>query len=322
MKPALLVATKGWDPESWAERLRALLPGRPVLATERGGLYPGPDGDLSDVRYVLAWKPQQATIDRLPTLTVIFSLGAGVDHVFALPRLPDVPVVRIVDDDLTGRMTEYVVWQVLDHLRRGPFYRQRQAERRWKETRNPAARELTVGLMGVGVMGRAAADLLIRLGFKVRGWTRSTKDASGVELFSGPEQLDAFLGGTDILVSLLPLTGETRGLVDAALLRKLRASGPLGGPVFINAGRGGTHVEADITAALADGTLAGASLDVFEEEPLAADSLLWGFNSLTITPHVAAVSDPPALARQIADQIEAFERGEPLRHRVHRERGY
>ncbi len=322
MKPALLVATKGWDPESWAERFRALLPGRTILATERGGIYPGPDDRLADVRYILAWKPQQATIDRLPALEVIFSLGAGVDHIFALPRLPDVPVVRIVDDDLTGRMTEYVVWQVLDHLRRGPFYRHRQAERRWKETRNPAAREVTVGLMGVGVMGRAAADVLLKLGFKVRGWTRSPGEAPGVELFSGPEHLDAFLAGTDILVSLLPLTRETRGLVDASLLRKLRASGPLGGPVFVNAGRGGTHVEADIAAALADGTLAGASLDVFGEEPLAAESPLWGHANLTITPHVAAVSDPPALARQIAEQIEAFERGEPLRHRVDRERGY
>jgi glyoxylate/hydroxypyruvate reductase A len=141
-------------------------------------------------------------------------------------------------------------------------------------------------------------------------------------MFVGPGGLDAFLAGTDILVSLLPLTPETRGLVDRGLLGKLRRNGPLGGPIFINAGRGGTHVEADLAEALKDGTLAGASLDVFEAEPLPPDSPLWELDNLVITPHVAAVSEPAALARQIARQIRAFERGEPLRNRVDPERGY
>ena len=145
---------------------------------------------------------------------------------------------------------------------------------------------------------------------------------SGFESFAGADGLDAFLAGTDILVSLLPLTPETRQIVDLKLLKKLRRTGPLGGPVFINAGRGGTHVEADIMTALRDGTLAGASLDVFEQEPLPPESPLWDFDTVTITPHVAAVSDPVALARQIAEQIEAFERGEPLSNCVDRKRGY
>jgi glyoxylate/hydroxypyruvate reductase A len=171
-------------------------------------------------------------------------------------------------------------------------------------------------------MGSAAAEILLLLGFRLRGWTRTPKAASGVEMFSGPEGLDPFLAGTDVLVSLLPLTAETRGLVDGALLKKLSRSGPLGGPIFINAGRGGTHVEADLAEAMKDGTLAGASLDVFHQEPLAADSPLWDFDDLIITPHVAAVSDPPALAAQIAEQINAYERGEPLRNRVDPGRGY
>ncbi len=322
MKPALLVATTGWDAEGWARSIRALLPDRTVLCTERSGVYPGSDDELKGVRYVLAWKPRQETLERLPALAAIFSLGAGVDHLLELAGLPDVPIVRIVDPDLTGRMTEYVVWQVLHHLRRGPAYRLQQTEHRWADLEQPAARDVTVGIMGLGVIGADAADVLLRIGFKVRGWTRTLKEAPGIELFSGTDRLASFLAGTDILVSLLPLTPDTHGLVDRDLLGKLRRDGPLGGPVFINAGRGGTHVEADLVRALKDGTLVGASLDVFEKEPLAADSPLWDLNNVVTTPHVAGVSDALALGGHIAEQIEAFERGEPLRNLVDPERGY
>jgi len=322
MKPGVLVATRVWDPEEWAGFIRPLLPGRPLLTTDRKGLFHGADEDLSGVHYALVWKPLQETLERLPDLRAIFSLGAGVDHIFSLPRLPPVPIARIVADDLTQRMTEYVVWQVLDHLRRGPIFRGYQREHLWREPSHPVAADVTVGIMGLGVMGKSAADALLRLGFRLRGWSRSRHDLSGVETFAGTSELDAFLAGTDILVVLLPLTPETRHIIDRALLSRLRKTGPLGGPVLINAGRGGLQNEADIIAALRDGTLAGASLDVFEEEPLSAESPLWDFPNVTITPHVAAVSDAKALARQIAGQIEAFERGEPLRNCVDRERGY
>ncbi len=293
-----------------------------MLSTGRDGVYRGTDEELGEVRYVLVWKPKQETLDRLPGLRVIFSLGAGVDHVFAVPRLPQVPVVRMVDPDLTRRMTEYVVWQVLDHQRLGPVYRRHQRKHLWRDVDPPAARDVTVGLMGLGIMGTSAAEALLRLGFRVRGWARSKKTIAGVETFAGADGLEPFLSGTDILVSLLPLTPDTRHFIDLRLLRKLRREGPLGGPILINAGRGGLQVEADIVAALKDGTLAGASLDVFEEEPLSAESPLWDFDRVTVTPHVAAVSDPAALARQIADQIEALERGEPLINCVDPKRGY
>jgi glyoxylate/hydroxypyruvate reductase A len=320
--PTLLVATRGWNPEHWAERIRAFLPDRPILCTDRHGAYEGADGALPEVSYVLTWKPRQELIDQLTGLRAIFSLGAGVDHILTLPRLPDVPIVRIVDRGLTSRMTEYVVWQVLHHLRRGAVYARHQRQHLWHEVEQPAADEVTVGLMGFGVMGSDAAEVLGRLGFPLRAWTRSPKTAPGIEMFHGPEGLDAFLAGTDILVSLLPLTPETKGLIDWKLLRRLRRGGALGGPVLINAGRGGSHVEADILEALRDGTLAGASLDVFQSEPLAKDSPLWDFENVVITPHLAAVSDPQALAGQIAEQILAFERGEPLRNRVDPARGY
>jgi glyoxylate/hydroxypyruvate reductase A len=308
--------------ESWARRIRPLLTAHPVLCTDRKGVFAGTDAELAPVHYLLAWKPRQELFDRLPALRVVFSLGAGVDHIFSLERLPDAPVVRIVDRDLTARMTEYVVWQVLHHLRRGATYARHQRERLWRELDQPAAKHMTVGLMGLGVMGCDAAEVLLRLGFPVRGWSRSAKGLPGVEVFHGADGLDAFLAGTDILVALLPLTPETRGILDKQVFGKLRRDGALGGPVLINAGRGGSQVESDIAEALRDGTLVGASLDVFEREPLPADSPLWAFENLTITPHLAAVSDPNALADQIAGQIEAFERGEPLKNRVDRRRGY
>jgi len=233
-----------------------------------------------------------------------------------------VAIVRIVDPDLTARMSEYVAWQCLHHLRRGFEYNRQQAARVWDDLPQPAAREVTVGIMGLGILGADAADVLRRIRFAVRGWSRTPKTLDGVECFSGASGLDAFLGGTDILVVLVPLTKDTRGLVDGALLKKLRRDGALGGPVLINAARGGVHVEADVVDALADGTLLGASLDVFEKEPLPPESPLWGCDNLLITPHVAAVSDPAALSGQLAAQIRAFERGEPLRNRVDRSRGY
>jgi glyoxylate/hydroxypyruvate reductase len=322
VKPAVLIATTGWDVESWARRVRAALPEHTILCAERDGSYRGSSAALEEVGYVLAWKPRQDLLDSLPELRVLFSLGAGVDHLFALERLPQVPVVRIVDRDLTARMTEYVTWQVLHHLRQGLSYAELKQAGIWRHLDQPPARHVSVGIMGLGVMGCDAAEVLLRLGFQVRGWSRTEKRLEGVETFHGPEQLEAFLAGTDILVALLPLTAETRGLIDLLLLRKLRRDGPLGGPVLINAGRGGSQVEADIAQALSDGTLRGASLDVFETEPLPPDSPLWALPNLVITPHAAADSNPEALAAQVAGQILAYERGEPLRNVVDPARGY
>jgi glyoxylate/hydroxypyruvate reductase A len=259
----------------------------------------------------------------LPSLRVVFSLGAGVDHIFALSRLPDVPIVRIVDRDLTARMTEYVVWQVLDHLRLGSTFRRQQAQHIWHDPDcHPSARNVAVGIMGLGVMGESAAGALRPFGLPLRGWSRTPRTIAGVETFFGADGLAPFLAGTDILVVVLPLTAETRGILNLDLLRGLKRGGALGGPVLINAGRGGLHVEADVIRALDEGILAGASLDVFETEPLPSESPLWNRGNVTITPHVAAVSDPEALVVQIAEQIEAFERGEPLRNRVDPKRGY
>ena len=320
MKTAL-VAVKGWDPDAWAKRIAELLPDHRVLQTGRNGEYGG-QAPLSEVSYLLAWKPPAVLLPRLTGLEAIFSLGAGVDHIVGLGALPDVPIARIVDPDMTSRMCEYVVWQVMQHHRQGPGYARLQAAHCWKELGHPVAGDITVGMMGTGVLGQSAAALLRPIGFRTIGWSRTPKSIPGMECFHGETGLTTFLGQTDILVALLPLTPETRGILNADLISRLKQDGPLGGPVLINAGRGGSQVDADIADALENGVLAGASLDVFQSEPLPDDSPLWDAPNLIITPHVAAVSSPHTLSIQIADQIRAFERGEPLINLVDVSRGY
>ncbi len=285
------------------------------------------EGELSDeqracIRYAAVWAPEVGLLASLPNLEVIFSSGAGVDHVFADPQLPDQPLVRFVDPDLTGRMVEWVVLQCLMHLRQQRRYNANQRERRWHETPQPAAGQVCVGIMGFGELGQASARALSELGFQLRAWSRSPKVVDGVVSFHGDDQLNEFLAGTDFLVSLLPHTAETTGILNKTLFSKLRRDHVTVGPVFINAGRGKTQIEDDIVAALEDKTLAGVSLDVFETEPLSSDSPLWGFENAILTPHNAAVSDANALANYVAGQIKRYEAGQSLENVVDRNRGY
>ena len=282
-------------------------------------------GNPTDIRYALAWWPQPGLLKSLPNLQLIVSVGAGVDHLYSDPDLPDVPIVRFVDPDLTGRMVEYVALHVLYHHRRMSEFRELQARKVWKYLPEPAAHEVRVGLMGLGVLGSAAADALKTFGYQVRGWSRSRKSLAGVACHAGEGELDAFLAETDILAVLLPLTPQTRGTIDRALIAKLSRRGRderLPGPVLINAGRGGLQVDADILAALEAGELYAASLDVFEAEPLPHSSPLWSHPRVVVTPHNAAESAPAAIVRYALRQIAALRRGEPLQNLVDRGRGY
>ncbi len=313
---SFLVAMRGWHEPDWLERFQRLMPGRTVVLARDSF-------DPAAIDYVACWRHEPGSLARLPNVKALFSLGAGVDHLVGDRNLPPAPIVRVVDPDLTHRMTEWVVWQCLDWLRQGKTYRRQQAASEWIDDRDqPSAGDVRVGVMGLGVLGLDAVGALQRLRFDVAGWSRSPKMIDGVPAFSGEAGLAAFLARTDILVVLLPLTEATRGILDAALFAGLARDGRLGGPVVINGGRGGLQAEADILAALDAGTLLGASLDVFETEPLPATSRLWLHPAVTITPHNAAMSAPDAVAAAIADQIRDFERGLPLRNVVDRTRGY
>jgi glyoxylate/hydroxypyruvate reductase A len=313
---ALLLAITGWQPQAWLERFRALAPERDIR------LWPDHAGEPADVAYVCAWKAPSGLLAGFPNVKAIFSLGAGVDHLLTDPSLPDVPIGRIVDPNLTGRMTEYVVLHVLMHHRRVRLYDRQQRERLWRDHRQPAASDVAVGVMGLGVLGRAAAEALRRLGFRVAGWSRSKRSVEGVDAYNGAQGLADFLARTEILVCLLPHTPATEGMLDLALFRRLKRDGALGGAYLINAGRGKLQVDADILDALDEGALAGATLDVFSTEPLAPGSPLWSHPNVTITPHNAAESDPDALAAYVLEQIARFECGLPLENVVDRKRGY
>jgi glyoxylate/hydroxypyruvate reductase A len=303
-------------PESWLSSLAAELPGRFVHVL-------GEDFDKASIRYAATWWHPKGSLSDLPNLAVIFSLGAGVDHVFADPSLPKVPVARIVDPDLTQRMSEWVMMHVLLHHRGQKAIDRQQAEKAWYEDPDqPAAKDVRVGVMGMGELGADAAKKLASMGFQVAGWSSKRKDIPGITSYAGESERDAFLARTDILVVLLPHTRATHGVINADLLSKLARDGHPGGPFLLNAGRGGLQVEADILAALDSGVLKGASLDVFETEPLPAGSPLWGHPRVYVSPHVAAISHVNAISSSIARQIERLEAGGELEHVVERERGY
>ncbi|BCP56180.1 glyoxylate/hydroxypyruvate reductase A [Kaistia sp. 32K] len=312
--PGVLIASGNWAPGPWAVPF-AGEPERPLA------IWPDVP-DRAAIHYVLAWRPPAEAFADLPNLKAVFSLGAGVDHVVGNEALPDVPIVRVVDPELTTRMTEWVTLQVLLHHRQHLAYARQQAAGKWCELRQPVAHDVRVGIMGLGELGRDAAEVLARLGFQVAGWSRSPKQVPGIETFHGEDGLTAFLGRTDILVALVPLTPDTRGILNASVFDRLAKGGALGGPVLINAGRGGLQVEANILAALDDGRLIGASLDVFEPEPLGSDSPFWSHPRVIVTPHVAASSEASVLADGIHRQILAFEAGQPLPNLVDVARGY
>ncbi|MGD9867884.1 MAG: 2-hydroxyacid dehydrogenase [Hyphomicrobiales bacterium] len=313
---SILVVCQHIDANLFAEGLRKLKPGMDVR------LWPE-TGNMSDIRYALAWKPPTGVLAELPKLKVMFSIGAGVDHMIGQPDLPNVPLVRFVDPNLTMRMTEYVCLHVLTHHRRMRDYAALQTQKSWKDWwRQPGANEIRVGVMGLGVLGLDAVEKLKMLCYRVAGWSRSKKVIEGVETFAGAGELDAFLARTDILVCLLPHTANTEGMLNTALIAKLAKDGPLPGPVLINAGRGKVQVEKDILLALDKGDLWACSLDVFEEEPLPASSPLWVHPRVIVTPHNASISDDMAVCHHVLRQIGRFERGEPLENVVDVARGY
>ncbi len=311
-KGRVLLAVSGFHPQRWHELLSAE---REVVTEPAGRTDPS-------IAYAVVWKQKPNLLSSLPNLRVIFSIGAGVDHIMADPTIPDVPIVKVVADNLTRHMVEFVVWRVLDHHRQAMLYLNQQKRKIWHEPPQRTAGDISVGIMGFGSLGQAAAKALLALGFNVNGWSRSEKSMAGVTTHHGEAGLVPFLNATDILVVLLPLTPATRGIITYRLLRELRRRNGLGGAVLVNGGRGLLQKEADILRALEDGTLKEASLDVFEVEPLPKTSPIWTHPKIFVTPHAAATSDPNHLVPSLLEQMSAFERGEPLENVVDRAAGY
>ncbi len=304
-----------------AEKLGSVhdgLGGRPVIDWTKGER---PES-LAGIKYALVWEFDHDLFDRMPDLEVIFSAGAGVDKVLSNPALPkNIPIVRFVDHSLTTRMSEWICMQCLNHLRQQKIYDVQQHMANWSETPQPQASDVNVGIMGLGVLGQDSAQKLKALGFNVLGWSRTKKEIDGIECFD-EAGLDAFLSQSHYLVGLLPLTAGTTGIFNRDLFTKLAKHPVLASPVFINGGRGKSQVEVNIASCLEDGTLGAVSLDVFENEPLSADSPLWHFENAYIFPHVAASSDVMSLGRYVDGQIERYENGDGLENLVDLSLGY
>ena len=313
----LLLHLGDFNERRWADSFAAALPGRRVVT--RADQY-----DPGEIEYIFIWKPKPDAFVGLKNLKAILSLGAGVDALLRNPSRPtDVPISRFMDDDLTQRMSDYVVAQVTMHQRLFTRFKRDQQAKRWKQLYPAPAWDATVGIMGLGSLGTDAIRHLKVFGYKLRGWSRTSKAIDGVETFAGPEQFEAFLTGTDILVNLLPLTAETQGILNYETFSKLKRGGIDGeGPVVINAARGGHQKEADLVRALTDGTLKAASLDVFEVEPLPVDSPLWEMDNVYITPHIAAASSERTGVAYFSQAIIEHEAGGPLPNVVDLSRGY
>jgi glyoxylate/hydroxypyruvate reductase A len=297
--------------EPWRDALTAAIPDLEIRNWDA-------PGDPAEIDFALVWLPPQGALRRFPNLKAILNLGAGVDALLKDPDLPPgVPIVRMVDDDLAKCMAEYVLLHVLRYHREQPALDAQQREKRWHNIASPAASFRRVGVMGLGAMGGEAARHLLAVGFDVASWTRSAKAMPGVESFHGADGLTRFLARTEILACVLPLTPETRGILNNDLFRRLPR-----GAYLINAGRGGHQVAADILAALDDGQLGGATLDVFGTEPLPPESPFWTHPKVTVTPHNASVTNPRSAVRHVVESIRRARAGEPLRHVVDPKVGY
>ena len=308
---ALLFRTSSDRTEWWLEEFKARIPELEIRVW--------PDlGNTDDIEFALVWDLPHGQLRRLHNLRLIISLGAGVDHLFADPNLPrNMPIARVGDWNLTQRMTEYVLLHVLRYHRQLPTYESQQREARWTELLQPAAADRRVGIMGFGVLGGDVGQKLLSLGFDVAAWSRRPKSIDNVESFHGPDGLSPFLDATEILVCLLPITPQTAGIIDARTLAALPQ-----GACIINVARGEHVVEEDLLAALDSGHIAGATLDVFHEEPLPPEHPFWHHPRVTVTPHAASFSDPRSVLTQVIENLRRVWAGEPPLYRVDIDQGY
>jgi glyoxylate/hydroxypyruvate reductase A len=274
-------------------------------------------GNPEDIDYAIAWYPEPSSLLNLPHLKALFLTSAGVDGPLADPTLPDVPIARCVNNSLSEGMAGFVAYNILQFHRQFYLYVQQQRDKVWQQHRQPSNASCTVGIMGMGEMGLACLQVLQPFGFTLRGWSRSEKHIDGITHFAGKDSLPDFLSGCDIVVCVLPLTDETRGILCSTNLKHAKQ-----GSYLISAGRGAQMVEKDILDLLDKGHIAGAALDVFETEPLPTDNPLWSHPKVILTPHIASITDYAVLCEGIRQQIANFEAGLPLKNVVDRMLGY
>lgn len=306
---ALLYKSEPGRGAVWARMFAERLPALPFRVWPEVG---APE----DIRFIAAWVPPE-DLSAFPNLEVLFSVAAGVDQ-FDLSAVPaTLPVVRMIEPGLVAGMADYVTMAVLAVHRGLPMYLRQQREGVWRADPVRPASAARVGVMGLGVLGRAVLERLGTLGVVRSGWSRSAQALEGVRCHAGSAGLGAFLAACDILVCLLPLTAETRGMLNASLFAGLPR-----GAALINVGRGPHVVDADLLAALDSGQLGAAVLDVTEPEPLPPGHAFWSHPGIWLTPHVASSTQAESGGEALIANLERYFRGEAMHGVVDRARGY
>lgn len=296
------------DAQPWLEGLRTALPQADITLWHSGS---------APADYGVVWAPPQAFFDEQPQLKAAFNIGAGVDALLRLRVAAATKLVRLDDAGMAAQMAEYVCHALLRFYREFDAYEVQQAQAQWLQREVPERSDFPVGIMGLGILGEHVAKAVAGLGFAVNGWSRSAKAIDGVRCFAGPQELSAFLVASKVLVSLMPLTADTRDILNRNTLSQLQP-----GSYLINVGRGAQLVEEDLLALLDSGHMAGATLDVFRTEPLPATHPFWAHPKVRVTPHISARTLLATSIRQIAAKLMAMERGESVAGLVDRAAGY
>jgi glyoxylate/hydroxypyruvate reductase len=312
MAGAIAYISRDTDGAAWEKLLSEAL-GPLDFRPLKGGL-----GDTDDIEVALAWKPQPGLLASFKNLKMIVSLGMGVDHLLTDPQLPaGATITRIMDDGLIGQMSEYAIHWALRHHRDIDKYAELQHARTWKPLDFIDTIHRRIGIMGLGTIGQDTAQKFAALGFPTAGWSRTAKSLPGIETFHGADGLTNFLGRSDILVAVVPLTRETQGILNARTFAALPK-----GAYLINMARGGHVVDDDLLAALNSGHLSGAVLDVFNTEPLPANHPYWTHPKVRVTPHIAGATNPRTASPGVIENIKRLRAGQPLINTVDPKSGY
>ena len=306
----LLFYSAGENGSAWLKALSRSLP-EAQIRTWAGA-------PVTDIDYAVLWKPPDELLESLAKTKAVFNLGAGVDGIAHLVALkPRIPLIRLEDAGMIEQMIEYACHAVLRRYREFDVYAEQQRAGIWRPRRRIDKGAFGIGILGLGVLGAAVAAALGRFGFPLYGWSRSRKAIAGVECGAGLAELDAVLTRARVLICLLPLTAETRGMLDRRRLSRLPHDAYL-----VNLARGDILVEEDLLALLDEGHLAGATLDVFHDEPLPGEHAFWHHPKIVVTPHVSAATLIDESIEQIVAKIRRLEAGLPVTGIVERARGY
>lgn len=256
--------------------------------------------DPESIEVVLAWKPPAGYFPKLSNLKLIHALGMGVDHIFKCPDAPkEIPIARIIDEDMSVQMAEYVLYGVLTAYRKFNLYQAQQKESQWLPRSRNFHEDFKIGILGYGELGKSvAARLQINEFTNLRVWSSSPKSLGNIQSFHGKDSLSEFAENLDVLICLLPLTADTKHILNGALFEKMNENAYL-----INPARGDHLLEEDLPVAITRGQLSGALLDVFSEEPLPADHPFWQIAEIEITPHIAAATNPRTASDQVIQNI-------------------